>query len=83
MTRLRMEIPKLPEGRSVSSPRGSRIWLDGQEHQIADIEISGGTEGCWQAKITFNVAIESITQEDAPASLQDVAGLLKAKEQGA
>jgi len=77
MTRLRMTIPALTPDAKVSSPRGSRIWLDGQQHEVVDLELSGGVDGVWQAKITFNVALEGITQESAAESLEEVCNLLK------
>jgi hypothetical protein len=82
MTRLRMTIPPLDPKASISRPLGTRVWLDGQEHNAVAVELSGGVDGPWQAKITFNVALEGIVQEEAPASLGDACNLLKVREPG-
>lgn len=77
MTRLRMTIPPLDPKASVSRPMGAKVWLDGQQHEVVDVELTGGVDGCWQARITFNVALEGITQESAAESLEEACNLLK------
>lgn len=82
MTRLRMTIPPLDPEATMSRPLGAKVWLDGQQHSVVAVELSGGVDGPWQAKITFNVALEGIVQEEPSASLGEACGLLKVREIG-
>lgn len=62
--RLRMEIPKLSENSQVSTPRGTKLWLNGQQlTEVIDVKISGGIDGAWHATITLAVAIEELVQD--------------------
>lgn len=72
-----MTIPLLNPTDTVSRPLGTKVWLDGQQHDVVAVELTGEVDGCWQAKITFNVALEGITQESAAESLEEACNLLK------